>query len=209
MNSLKSKDSNPVSSTQSTAVTAGTTITAEQLAEEHFDYLYRYAARFFSSPETVEDLVQDTFVVAVSKLSSFEGRSSARTWLTGILKNKILDQITRTRDRKTDVLGDLTEEKFSGLFNWYLHWETRSKPNSWGASADQLVGQGQFLKVVRDCLERIPERTRQIFLLAELEDENRQELSNKFELSSTNIGVILYRARLSLQQCVKSNWKVD
>lgn len=153
--------------------------------------------------------MQETFLVAVAKLSSFEGRSSARTWLTGILKNKILDQISRTRDRKTDILGDLTEERFAGLFNWYLHWETESKPNSWGASADLLVGQGQFLRVVRECLERIPERARQIFLLSELEEENRQEISNKFGLSSTNIGVILYRARLSLQQCVKSNWKVD
>ena len=59
--------------------------------DEHGDCLYRYALVRVRTPEVAEDLVQETLLVAVRSQDKFAGRSSQRSWLVGILKNKIVD----------------------------------------------------------------------------------------------------------------------
>ena len=61
--------------------------------DEHGDYLYRFALGRVDGPEAAEDLVQDTLLAALKASASFAGRSSERTWLTGILKNKLVDRL--------------------------------------------------------------------------------------------------------------------
>ena len=56
--------------------------------DEHGDCLYRYALVRVRTPEVAEDLVQETLLVAVRSQDKFAGRSSERSWLVGILKNK-------------------------------------------------------------------------------------------------------------------------
>ena len=63
----------------------------ERWVEEHGDCLYRYALLRVRRPEVAEDLVQETFFAAVRTFGSFRGKSSERSWLCGILKNKICD----------------------------------------------------------------------------------------------------------------------
>ena len=63
---------------------------AAQFFERHLDPLYAFVHyRMGSDRSQVEDVVQDTFVVALERLASFDGRSSLHTWLCGIAKNKI------------------------------------------------------------------------------------------------------------------------
>ncbi|NOY23070.1 MAG: RNA polymerase sigma factor [Acidobacteria bacterium] len=63
----------------------------KQWVEKHGDYLYRFALLRVHNPQIAEDMVQETFLAALKSNANFEGRSSERTWLTGILKNKIID----------------------------------------------------------------------------------------------------------------------
>src|SRR5438874_11824330 len=62
---------------------------------DHGECLYRYALVRVRKPEVAEDLVQETFLAAVRGYEKFGGRSSERTWLVGILKNKIVDHIRK------------------------------------------------------------------------------------------------------------------
>src|SRR5580693_110981 len=62
-----------------------------QWVAAHADYLYAYAISRINDEEQAKDLVQEAFLAALQKTGSFEGRSSERTWLTAILKNKIID----------------------------------------------------------------------------------------------------------------------
>src|SRR5262245_12855230 len=59
--------------------------------DEHGDCLYRYALVRVRTPEVAEDLVQETLLAAVRSQDKFAGRSSERSWLVGILKNKVVD----------------------------------------------------------------------------------------------------------------------
>ena len=63
----------------------------ERWVDEHGDCLYRYALVRVRVPEVAEDLVQETLLAALRSREKFGGRSSERSWLVGILKNKIVD----------------------------------------------------------------------------------------------------------------------
>jgi RNA polymerase sigma factor (sigma-70 family) len=63
--------------------------------DSHRAYLYRYAMQQLRDANGAEDVVQETLLAALESRSAFAGRSSLRTWLTGILKHKILDLIRK------------------------------------------------------------------------------------------------------------------
>lgn len=63
--------------------------------DEHSDFLYRYALMRVRRPEVAEDLVQETLFAAVRTYTRFRGVSSERSWLCGILKNKICDHFRK------------------------------------------------------------------------------------------------------------------
>lgn len=176
------------------------------LVEEHFDYLYRYAYRYFRSDEKAEDLVQETFLAATQSIKRFEGNSSPRTWLTSILRHKIIDYV-RVKDREEPVDFEAMErDPLSKLFNEADHWHNETGPLVWGASPDTTLNQKQFFKILEQCLAKLPGTMRQIFLLRELEGCDRGEICEQLNLTSSNVGVILHRARLSLQHCLQANW---
>jgi DNA-directed RNA polymerase specialized sigma24 family protein len=74
-------------------------VTAERWVDEHGECLYRFALLRVRKPEVAEDLVQETFLAAVRGYEKFGGHSSERTWLCGILKNKIVDLFPKTGPR--------------------------------------------------------------------------------------------------------------
>jgi RNA polymerase sigma-70 factor, ECF subfamily len=89
-------------------VLAGEPEAAEQLFRRHVDALYEFVHyRLSGDRALVEDVVQDTFLVALEGLAGFDGRSSLHTWLCGIAKNKIR---THRRRRRPVALEDVLEE---------------------------------------------------------------------------------------------------
>ena len=71
------------------------TLDAQTWLAEHGDYLFRVARRQLHSDELAEDAVQETLLAALSAQARYSGDASPRTWLTGILKHKIVDLIRR------------------------------------------------------------------------------------------------------------------
>jgi RNA polymerase sigma-70 factor (ECF subfamily) len=89
-------------------VLSGEPSAAEALLAEHLDPLFQFVHwRLGGDEHGVEDLVQDTFLVALQRIDGFDGRSSLHTWLCGIAKNKIRDA---RRTRKPRSLQDAIEE---------------------------------------------------------------------------------------------------
>ncbi len=175
--------------------------------EEHSDYLYRYALRYIRNESMAEDLLQETFLAALEGVEKFEGRSKPRTWLTGILRHKILDRVRKNfKEEKLLTEPDKDSETLDKLFNEQEHWLRDTGPMSWSGDPDALLRQKQFLQALEHCLEKLPLRVRQIFLLRELDGLEREEISAELSLSSTNVGVILHRGRLALQHCLQSTW---
>jgi RNA polymerase sigma-70 factor, ECF subfamily len=171
---------------------------------EHGDYLYRYALARLRDSHLAEDVVQETLLAAMQG-SGYAGKSSPRTWLTGILKHKIID-LFRRQSRETaletpeDVADDTPgmEELFEGR-----HWS--EPPQAWGEPAG-LLQQEQFLQTLQDCMDRLPKKLARIFLLREVEEADNEEICKELEISPSNAWVMLYRARMGLRKCLEMNW---
>lgn len=177
-----------------------------RLVEEHGDYLLRYALKHFRDQDACEDLIQDTFLAASRNCEQFRGGSTARTWLTSILRHKIIDRIRSNQVRQTVSLDGLQEEGADFFFNEAEHWTPDAGPREWGTQADTLVEQRQFLAAVQSCLGKLPERFRQILVLREYDGLDREEICGVVGLTSTNVGVILHRARIQLRECLQRTW---
>jgi RNA polymerase sigma-70 factor (ECF subfamily) len=172
---------------------------------EHGDYLYRYALARLRDPHLAEDAVQETLLAALQG-SGFAGNSSPRTWLTGILKHKIIDQFRRQqRETGLEEPDDIADDD-PGMDEFFLengHWS--EPPQSWG-DPGSLLQQEQFLMVLQECMDRLPKKLARIFMLREVEETDNEEICKELEISPTNAWVMLYRARMGLRKCIEMNW---
>jgi RNA polymerase sigma-70 factor (ECF subfamily) len=155
------------------------------------------------SREAAEDAVQETLLAALAAESSFAGRSNLRTWLTGILKHKIVDTIRRTsRERPLDgVDGEATVEDLEALFDETGHW--REPPQAW---PEQALHDKQFLAALERCLQMLPARTGQVFLMREHLGYETSDICKELGITSTHCWVLLYRARVALRDCLEKGW---
>lgn len=175
---------------------------------EHGDYLYRYALLQLRDETSAEDAVQDTLLAALSAWERFSGQSTVRTWLTGILKHKILD-IFRKRAKEplySPTSADPETELDNleqALFKSNGHWDNR--PKAWNDPETHL-DQKRFWAEFIACLEKLAPTHARVFHLRELEGLSTETICKELNITSTNCWVMLYRARLGLQQCLEVHW---
>ena len=172
--------------------------------EELRPYLMRYASLQLRDPSAAEDAVQEALLAGLAGEKSFAGRANLRTWVTGILKHKIVDIIRR--QAKEPVLPDEPEEalqEFDGLFREDGHWVER--PADWG-DPDGAVERTQFYRALELCLGRLPERTAKAFMMREHLGLDTDEICKALEITPTHCWVLLYRARMVLRECLRQTW---
>lgn len=168
--------------------------------EDERPYLLRYASLQLRDPHAAEDAVQETLLAALAGEAAFGGRSNLRTWLTGILKHKIVDAIRRLT-RESAVATD--EEALEALFNERGHWV--DPPPAW-EEPDGSLEQKQFLRALEECLTRLPAKTAQVFMMREHLGYETPDICKELGLTPTHCWVLLYRARTALRECLQVNW---
>ena len=179
--------------------------------DQHRGYLLRVARLQLRDEALAEDVVQETLLAALSG-SGFSGKSSLRTWLTGILKHKIVDAIRRKQREPMvvsafgDADSELDIEDFDGLFKENGGWET--KPAEWG-DPDAALSRRQFFDIMDLCLEKLPPNTARVFIMREVMELETDEICKELTITANNLWVILYRARMSLRECLERTWFAD
>ena len=176
----------------------------ESWVEEHGDALYSYALSRLHNPASAEDVVQETFLAALRSPEGYSGKSSPCTWLIGILKHKIVDLIRKEHREQPAEEIETMEEPAEEAFDRKGHW--RTKPMDWQAHPGKILEQKEFMAVLRQCLEYLPERLHRLFILRELENLDSEEICKVLEISPTNLWVMLHRARMRLRGCLTENW---
>ena len=170
-------------------------------------YLVRYAMLQLRDPHLAEDVVQETLLVAVESRDKFSGQSTVRTWLTGILKHKILD-LRRKQQREGELPNsdddqDPYENISAETFNNQGHWV--SPPQTW-ANPSQSFENQKFWEVFELCNQRMPLNSAQAFMMREFMDMSTEEICKELAVSTTNCWVLLHRARLALRECLELQW---
>jgi RNA polymerase sigma-70 factor (ECF subfamily) len=162
-------------------------------------YLLRYATLQLRDSAAAEDAVQETLLAALAGEAGFAGRSNLRTWLTGILKHKIVDAIRRM-SRESPLPSD---DELDTLFDQTGHWI--EMPQAW-PDPDSSLAQKQFFAVLEDCLAKLPAKTSQAFMMREHLGLETAEICKELAITPTHTWVLLHRARLALRMCLEMNW---
>lgn len=181
----------------------------EEWVDRYGDYLFGYAIQRLRDREVTEDLVQETFLAALAGRDSFHGRSTARTWLLGILKHKIFDHIRRQSREKP--MSDLESEDpiTETMFSKRGYWKKKtieSRPSAWTSNPRSVLQDRQFRQVLDECLDNLPGRLAEAFALREIEEMSGEKVCQVLDVTQTNLWAMLHRARMRLRQCLEINW---
>jgi RNA polymerase sigma-70 factor (ECF subfamily) len=152
-----------------------------------------------------EDCVQEALAAAIQSADRFAGDSSVRTWLIGILKHKILDHFRKT-SREAALNVDEQEcslEDFDGLFKEDGHFI--EPPAAW-SNPEQALTQTEFFEVLERCMQALPKITARVFTLREVMGVSTAEICTELGITSNNCWVLIYRARMSLRECLEKRW---
>lgn len=177
----------------------------ESWIDQHGDALYRWALLRLGNEDEAADVVQETFLAALDRPKAFEGRSSERTWLIGILKHKIADHLRRRRRDRGGTLssGSQGAEAFEEPFDRRGFWVRG--PSRWTDPARQ-VENSEFWETLRGCLGALPDHLAETFLLRELEGRDGPEVCRDLAISPESFWKRMHRARILLRECLDHRW---
>ena len=171
---------------------AGEPAALELVVQAYLPQILRAARGAGLDPSQAEDVTQATFTTFIETVSRFEGRSHVRTWLFGILYRKVSERWRGTaRDREMDVLDDVMEHRFDVNGSW-----SRPQP-----TADTRVYAREIRVHLGTCLDELNPAQRYAFLLREVHEFTTNEICKILDVTTTNLGVMLYRARNRLREC--------
>lgn len=172
--------------------------------DRHGQVLYRYALARVRKAEVAEDLVQETLMAALSAQDRFQGQSTERTWLIGILKHKVMDHLrSRSRgasDDNTVSHSDWLEDFFDARGRW------RRMPDPDAVKPEALAENEEFWQVFDACLDDLPPRYREAFARRVIEHEETGAICKALGVTATNLWVILFRARTMMRRCLTLKW---
>lgn len=180
------------------------TLDPETWVDQYGNYLFHFALGRLRNSTDAENAVQETFLAALKARENFAGKSSERTWLIGILKHKIIDLMRKNYREKpvTDIRKE--EEIIDQFFDRVNH--LNKQPVLWQFDPRKLLEKREFWKVFHKCLGKLPQITQDSFTLREIDKIDSKEVCEILNITTSNLWIRLYRARLQLRQCLEVNW---
>ena len=172
------------------------------------DYLYAFALPRVKDGEYAKDLVQETFLSALSKIDGFQGKSSVKTWLTAILKNKIIDGY---RKKKIEtVYSDLNNPEGGPMdfFDSNGGWDENHKPSPFPFETQDSLENKDLQTYLKFCFEKLPQVWRMVFIMKNIDEEKSDFICKEMNLSASNFWVIMHRAKLALRECLQKSGTV-
>lgn len=178
--------------------------TFSQWVHSFSDELFRWAVYKTNDSLASEDLVQDTFLAAMSGYENFQGKSQPKTWLFSILNNKIYDY-HRQKFKSKEVYAGATNvsEAFTELGDWNPQYQT----DNWFGDDSHLLDNHLFRQILNDCLSRLPKNWFSAIHLKFMDDKSGPEICQELNIAPTNFWQILHRAKLQLKVCIENNWE--
>ena len=183
------------SADRTAAIRAGDAATLEAVVRECLSGLMRTAMAAGLPRDRAEDAVQESLLVFVERTVEFDGRARASTWIHGILVRKIWEERRGlARERGGEDIDRLVDERFRADGTWI-----RPPRGPEGALA-----RGELRRELTTCLDALPDRQRLAYALREVEGFTTEEVCKILEVNANNLGVLLFRARNGLRECLES-----
>lgn len=184
----------------------------DELVNKHHGALIRMALGHVADREAAEEVVQDTWMAVIEGLTRFEGRSSLRTWICGILIHKAKDRGVRenrhttfsdfeSRDDEHDEPVDPSRFHRSG--EWAGHWAFPPQP--WDdRTPETLLASHQAVHAMNRAIDELPRTLKDVLILRDIEGIEAREVCELLKITETNLYVRLHRARERVRQAVEA-----
>ena len=181
---------------------------AERWLGEHGNALYAFALLHLRNPHQAEDAVQETLLAALQARERYTGSASVRTWLTGILKHKIIDEFRRqardtpNNDSEGDTWENAEAERVEQEFASDGHWNHAL--SDWGNPEKNLYSE-QLWTLIEHCINALSPRAARLFVLRDLWEMEAEMVCQELAMTPNNLWTSLHRARLGMRQCLEKN----
>lgn len=177
------------------ALQAGDRAEFSRLVDAYSTPIYRLGLKMLGNPQDAEDILQNTFLNALTHISGFEGRSSLSTWLYRIAANEALMLIRR---RKPNI--NLEDMQLDGadevpLPETFVDWSVLPEK-------ELLSGEGR--RAIEAAVKKLPENFRMVFILRDVEGFSIRETAEILNLTEVNVKARLLRARMALREQLSS-----
>lgn len=163
-----------------------------ELVKMHRGEVYRFALRLTRDSAQAEDVLQDSFLVAMKSLGSWRGEGSFRGWLYAVVRSRVL-MARRRRAGEPESFESNESLEVLGL------------AAGWGApmEAEELAARVQRQSVLEAALAAVDPADREVLVLRDLEGLSGEETAQALGLSLPAMKSRLHRARLRLVAAVK------
>jgi RNA polymerase sigma-70 factor, ECF subfamily len=170
------------------------------LVERYHSSMLGLAMSFVPSRAVAEEVVQDTWLAVLRGLGRFEERSSLRTWVFTILVNRA--RSTGVREARSVPVADAGPVVDASRFGPSGGWAVPPEP--WAEEAENRIDAVELSGLLRDCLDGLPGRQREVVLLRDVEGLSSAEVCQVLAISEVNQRVLLHRGRSKLRQALES-----
>jgi len=180
------------------ALIAGNRAEFARMVDMYSHPIYRLGLRMLGNSQDAEDILQNTFLNALTHLRAFERRSSLSTWLYRIAANEAL-MLLRRKKPEVNLDDTETEEETEDL-----------KPTQfvdWSALPEEELLSGEGKKVLDQAIQHLPESLRIVFLLRDIEGLSIKETADALSLTETNVKTRLLRARMFLREQLSTYYR--
>jgi RNA polymerase sigma-70 factor, ECF subfamily len=161
-----------------------------ELFEAFADPIYRLAIQLVGDPSAAEDVVQETFVSAITHREGFEGRSKLSSWLYRIAYNAALGKL-RAKHEEPLPEEEPDDDSPAPLPRSLVDWEL---------TPEQLQANGEAADYMEKAIQSLPLKYRVVFFLRDMEDQSTEQTAEVLGLTETAVKVRLHRARLALRE---------
>lgn len=184
----------------------------DELVNKHHGGLIRMATGYVADREVAEEVVQDTWMALIESLDRFEGRSSLRTWIFGILIHKAKDRGIREKRHTTfsafESFDDENEEAVDPV-RFHQSGELAGSwafpPQPWDdATPEKLLASKQATDCMQRAIADLPTTLREVLILRDVEGVESKEICELLKITETNLYVRLHRARERVRQAVET-----
>ncbi len=179
------------------------TLNPNKWIDSYADYLYNYTIARVNDSDIAKDLVQETFFSGLRSAKNFEGKSTERTWLISILKRKIIDYYRKINSKKGQA-----EVRMSFYDNGDNegNWIEERVPQSWDKSAEQNIENDELKSQIEICISKLPQKYAMVFRMKTIQEFETDEICKELDITSSNLWVMIHRARTQLRECMEINW---
>ncbi len=177
----------------------------ENWVDEHSDFLYNLAYYKIHDEDLANDFVQETFIAVMKNQEGLDQIGNPKSYLGTILNRKIIDHWRKKEVKTTNTFSSFFQDSGSQEGHWKVDAMSKNDLNFLENELDNK----ELRAIILSCFESLPESQRVIASEKLLNDRDTEEICKEYGITTSNLWVIIHRAKIKLRSCIEKKWFKD